>query len=429
MASTGSNSSVRAAEAEAAQVENAAPAEVVVGLTSHNDAATIGAVVHAVQAALETAGRADTARLVLADAGSSDGTREVVRGLVAPPRLIELEYARGATFREMPYHGAPGRATALRGILEAAHQLGARACAVVDANRQAADPACIDLLMTPVLRDGFDYVSPYYARHANEGAMTKGIVYPVFRALYGARLRQPAASEFGCSGRLLSHYLAEPFWEAEHAAAGIDLWLAVAAACGDFLTCEAALGAREVSPRGAPADLSTTLAQVAGALFADLDTRVDGWQRVRGSVEVPMVGTVPALETDGPSLNLDGLVESFRLGSRELRDIWTWVLPPRTIVELRKMSDAPPDRFVFDDRLWATIIYDFAFGYCHPVMPRDHLLRSLTPLYSGWLASFAREMRGAGLAQADERVEQLCLAFEAEKRYLISRWRWPERLR
>ena len=109
--------------------------------------------------------------------------------------------------------------------------------------------------------------------------------------------------------------------------------------------------------------------------------------------------------------------------------IWTWVLPPRTIVELRKLTETVPDRFRFDDRLWASIVYDFALGYSLRVMPRDHLLRSLTPLYTGWLASFVLQMRSASLAQIEERVEQVCLGFESEKRYLISRWRWPERLR
>jgi hypothetical protein len=38
-------------------------------------------------------------------------------------------------------------------------------------------------------------------------------------------------------------------------------------------------------------------------------------------------------------------------------------------------------------------------------------------------------MRNASQAQVEARVDEVCLAFEAEKRYLISRWRWPERLR
>ena len=29
-------------------------------------------------------------------------------------------------------------------------------------------------------------------------------------------------------------------------------------------------------------------------------------------------------------------------------------------------------------------------------------------------------------AQVEQRIEQLCLRYEAEKPYLISRWRWPE---
>jgi hypothetical protein len=175
--------------------------------------------------------------------------------------------------------------------------------------------------------------------------------------------------------------------------------------------------------------MSTTLAQVTGALFTEVESRVDVWQRVRGSAALPLFGTVPALDSHGPVLNVGALFESFRLGYRELREIWTWVLPPRTIVELRRMTETPADGFRFDDRLWASIVYDFALGHSLRVMPRDHLLRSLTPLYAGWLSSFALQMQSASLAQIDERVEQLCLGFESEKRYLISRWRWPERFR
>src|SRR5262249_36100738 len=138
---------------------------------------------------------------------------------------------------------------------------------------------------------------------------------------------------------------------------------------------------------------------------------------------------MPAAVPDAPLLDVEGLMQSFRLGYRELREIWTWILPPRSIVELRKLTESAPDRFQFDDHLWASIVYDFALGYALRVMPHDHLLRSLTPLYTGWLASFVLQMKGASPAQVEERVERLCVSFELEKRHLISRWRWPERLR
>jgi hypothetical protein len=60
-------------------------------------------------------------------------------------------------------------------------------------------------------------------------------------------------------------------------------------------------------------------------------------------------------------------------------------------------------------------------------MSRDHLLSAFVPLYQGWLAGFALELPEADPAAADQRIEQLCLRFEAEKPYLISRWRWPDR--
>ena len=127
--------------------------------------------------------------------------------------------------------------------------------------------------------------------------------------------------------------------------------------------------------------------------------------------------------------DIDRLIEAFRLGYRELRDIWTWVLPARAIIDLRKLVDASPERFRLDDDLWSRIVYDFAMGYRLRVLPRDHLLRSLAPLYSGWLASFILQVRDLSVDATDQRVEQLAAAFEAQKPYLISRWRWPERLR
>jgi hypothetical protein len=423
MASTGSNFSAQEPEAPAE------PADVIVALTSHNDAATIGLVTRAMREGLARYAGSSAVRFVLADSASSDGTREAMREAMGPEALEEVAYEKGPEIGEPPYHGQHGRAAALRAILQVAERSGARACTVVDARLQHVEPEWVERLIVPVLADGFDYVAPYYTRQLHEGALTKGIVYPMFRALYGVRLRQPAAGEFSCSGRLVAHYLAQDFWDAEQAPFGIDLWLAVAAVCGEFRACESALGPRAAAARGTPADLSTTLAQVVGALFADVERRVDLWQRVRGSSAIPAFGAGAPPGPDGQPVNVDGLIDAFRLGYRELREIWTFVLPPRTIVDLRALTEGPADRFRFDDRLWADTIYDFALGYALRVMPRDHLLRSLTPLYSGWLASFVLEMQGAAPEEIDARIDRMCTGFEAEKRHLISRWRWPERLR
>jgi hypothetical protein len=402
--------------------------EVVVALASFNHARTIREGALAIRNGLNAAFGFERARLLLVDGGSTDGTLEAIGDLVSERQLATVEVSHPPVpLGDTPYHGFPRRASAVKGALQAAHNLGARAVALVDAGLHAPDPRRVTELVTPILQAGFDYVSPYYPRARYDGALTKGIVYPSFRALYGVAVHQPMAGEFGCSARFAAHALDQDLWETEQADAGIDLWLTSTAAADGFRICEAVLGPRPTSHE--PTDLSTTLAQVIGALFADIDARLDTWQRTRGVTFVPIAGEASDAEPSVSPPHVERLVDAFRLGSRELREIWTWVLPAATVVELRRLAETPIERFQFDDVLWAGIIYDFAFGYSERVMAREHLLRSLTPLYSGWLASYCLQVRDASSADVENRIEQVCLAFESQRRHLIARWRWPERLR
>jgi glucosylglycerate synthase len=426
MASTGSSSSAATSEAAKAQVD------IVVGLVSCNNAATVGTVAAALHDGLARHATGATSRFVLADCGSTDGTVAQLReSLGGAADLAEVAFTPGTTeLLEQPYHRIPGKARALQGILTIARDLGARACVVLDAGIETVTPQWLQWLSEPVLSHGFDLVAPYYRRHPYEGALTKGIVGPMFRALYGVRLRQPAAGEFVCSSRLLDRFLEDDVWDRDGAQVGIDLWLTSAAVSGDFRIGEATLGVRRQARPDEALDLATTMTQVVGALFSDLEYRVDRWQRVRSSVPVQQFGELtPGAALPPVSIDHEQLIESFRLGYRELRDIWTWVLPPRTVIDLRRLVDGPVGSFRLDDELWARIVYDFALGYRLRVLARDHVLRSLVPLYLAWLASFVIEVRGQSDEDVERRLERLGAAFEAQKPYLISRWRWPERLR
>lgn len=423
MPSTGSSSSVPLAEAPPPN------AEVVIGLTSYNNAATVPAVVRRVREALEA--QSVPASVVLADGGSTDQTLNLAReALDGVSELVVRPYLRPTIDPlKSPFHGLPGRPDAVRVVLTEATERGASACAILDAGLTSLTATWVDRLLSPVLSGSFDYVSAYYARRPAEGAITKSIVYPVFRTLYGARLRQPAAAEFGCSASLMSHYLEQVPWTAEGSQAGIDLWLTSAAVAGEFRICEAALGVRAQAPRPGAPDLSTTLTQIVGALFLDVEAHADRWQRMRATTPVVVVGELPVQLPPPRDVDPTELIDAFRLGYSALRDVWAWILPPKTIMQLKRLADTPAPQFRVPDEIWARIIYDFALGHRVRALPRDHLLGSLTPLYLGWLASFILEMDEADGAAGEARLERLCLAFEAEKPYLISRWRWPERFR
>lgn len=425
MASTGSSSSSPVAEAAVDR------ADIVIGVASYNSEATVGDVVRDVRDGIRRHFREADACLVLADGGSTDRTLDVARQeLDGGCHLVTTAYRPpiGEPLR-LPYHGLVGRSEAIRTIFEAALAHGAKACTVIDAGLSEVNPDGVARLITPVLEGGIDYASAYYLRHPYEGALTKSIVHPVFRALFGARLHQPATGEFGCSSRLIQHCLDRDFWSADGAETGIDLWIATAAAMTGFRMCESALGVRTQAQRPGATDVRTTLTQVVGALFAEVERRAGEWQRVRASVPVPQVGDLPVEGATPLDVDVAELIEFYQLGYTALREVWAWILPPKVILALKRLADAPRERFRLEDDQWARIIYDFALGYRMRAMPRDHLLGALTPLYLGWLASFILDTAEVAPAAADARVERLAEVFEREKPYLISRWRWPDRFR
>src|SRR5262249_10247520 len=121
------------------------------------------------------------------------------------------------------------------------------------------------------------------------------------------------------------------------------------------------------------------------------------------------------------------MIAAFRLGCDNLQDIWALILSPATLLSLRRISRQTEQEFRFDAEMWARIIFDFAVAHRMRVIGRDHLFGALTPLYMGWLASFITSLKNSNAHQAEDQIEKLGLAFESQKPYLISRWRWPDR--
>ncbi len=400
------------------------PVAIVAGVPSFNHAGTVASVLRAAQAGLGEFFSGQSSLLVSADVRSNDGTREQVRGLRAEnPLLRELGPADGTAGAASP--SVPIRE--LRMILELAHEVRARACLVLDASVTSMGADWVAQLVRPILDDQFDMVAPCFARHKLDGTISKGIVYPLTRALYGKRVRQPLGSVFALSGRLVERFLARRVWDIEVSALSTDARALSEAVCGEFAVCQVFLGPAEHAGTGPSLDLSSVLAGVLGSVFDEMNRNVAFWQKVRGSEPIRGFGTPVEMAGNAPPVDAHKMWESFRLGCRTLQEVWSAVLPPATLLALNYLAREDAAGAALADDLWARIVYDFALGYRLHVMNRSHLLRALTPLYLGWLASFVREMGAASSQDVERRVQQLSLVYEAQKPYLISRWRWPDR--
>jgi glycosyltransferase involved in cell wall biosynthesis len=406
-----------------ARIAEIKEADILVGIPSYNSAATIVHVVKAVEAGLSKYFSGFRSLLVNSDGGSKDGTTEAVRQ--AGVDFDSILVAPGAQrFHKLvtPYHGIPGKGSAFRTIFEIARRLKVKACAVVDSDLRSITPEWIELLVKPVLEEDYDYVSPYYLRHKYDGTITNSIVYPMTRALYGKRIRQPIGGDFGFSGRLAGFYLTKDVWESDVARFGIDIWMTTTAVANGYKICQAFLGAKIHDPKDPGADLSAMLHQVVSSVFNLMEEYPGVWEGVSGSEDVPTFGFAYSVGLEPINVHLEKMIDKYRTGVKELSVLYRSFLPEDTVRFLSDLAGRPKDSFVFPDTEWVRTIFHFALACHRKVMSPEHIIKSLTPLYIGKVASFVIETWESSAAEVEKRLEELCLSFEKEKPELVASW-------
>ena len=406
------------------EIEKIKEADVLVGIPSYNNAQTIGHVVKAVQTGLMKYFPNKKALIVNSDGGSTDGTMEVVQNTkIEDLQSVLLHHRVEPVFKiTTPYHGIPGKGSAFRTIFEIAKNLNVKACAVVDSDLRSITPEWIELLLKPVIEGSFDYVAPLYHRHKYDGTITNSIVYPLTRALYGKRVRQPIGGDFGFSGNLSNFYLNKDVWETDVAKYGIDIWMTTTAIANNFKICQSFLGAKIHDPKDPSADLSLMLFQVVGATFDLMETYGEVWKQIKGSEPVSTFGFRYDVGLEPVSVNLARMIEKFRLGVKELTELWKMFLPTEILDFLHRVAKLSQNDFYLPDEIWVDIIYSFAVAFHKKSMNKEHLLKSLTPLYIGKIASFVREAWDSTATDVEEKIEKLCITFENKKSSLINNW-------
>jgi glycosyltransferase involved in cell wall biosynthesis len=406
------------------QLEEIKEADILVGIPSYNNVRTVGHVVRAVTAGLAKYFPGAKAVLLNSDGGSTDGTQEEVKKVqIEDFKTILTSYPVYPIHKVVtPYHGPPGKGSAFRTIFEAAKSLKAKACAVVDSDLRSITPEWMELLLRPIYEEGFDYVAPLYARHKFDGTITNSIVYPLTRTLYGKRVRQPIGGDFGLSARLAEFYLTKNVWETDVARFGIDIWMTTLAIAEGYKVCQSFLGAKIHDAKDPGSDLGPMFTQVVSSVFGLTAEYQHLWKDVKGSEPVPIFGFHYEVGLEAVSVNVARMIGNFRLGVKDLMGIWEKILPHETVLWLESIERLSNEAFFFSEDLWVRVVYDFAVAYHKGTVHRDHLLKSMIPLYLGRVASFVTENRESSAREVEEKIEGLCKLFEEMKPYLIEHW-------
>jgi hypothetical protein len=296
----------------------------------------------------------------------------------------------------------------------------ATSCLLLGAESQSLNPEAIRALAAASLVS--DLAVAHYTLGPREGLVNSAILYPITRALFCTRPRFPLAIDLGLSLRMANRLatVAQKFTASNQPDA--LLWPVAEAATANYTITEIDIGSRAL-PLPIEPDLSSVLSRIAASLFADVDAKASFWQRARGIQFARVIPQAPA-PFDGPP-DVAPMLDAFHIACTNLQEVWSLVLPPNSLLGIKKLSLLSRDNFRMPDTLWARILYDFILADRLRTLTRGHLMGALTPLYLAWVASHLILI--ADGMPPEQHIEEQAQTFENDKPYLVSRWRWPDR--
>ncbi len=344
------------------------------------------------------------------DTSHSDTSSDQLLSLPVPPRphstwvLVASDYAAAAALSQ---------------------QHNSTATLILGSDAESLSETALRALSAAVLSGNADVAFPRYTVNPHEALVSAALLYPLTHTLFGSPVHLPLPLDFAFTARAADRLGAAARRQAGSGPSGALLWPAAEAAVSNLRTAEVPAGPHALPPPP-EVDLNTILAEILGSAFADIESKAVFWQRARvpraASVSAQPISTASNVELD----EITPMVESFRNAFTNLQQIWALVLPPHSLLALKKLSLTPAAQFRMAPGLWARTVYEFVLAFHLRTLNRGHLLGALTPLYLAWVASYLGQV-GEDPQVADAFIEQNAAAFEAEKPYLVSRWRWPDR--
>jgi glucosylglycerate synthase len=395
-------------------------ADILVGLPTLNNAATVLDVVRAVHACFARDFPRLRTVLFNSDGGSTDGTLDLIRNAsFTETDMVQTSHSLRTLHRVVaPYHGLPGKHTALRTVFAVADLIQAKVVVVVDPGGPATTADRVTELIEPIAHGHVEFLTPRYRRHPRDGVLITQFVRPLVRALYGVGLDEPLGAEFACSGRFASHCLARDIWNHEAARFAIDLWLRTEALANRYTVGQIWRPAATVA--GTRTTLREAVRQVVLSLVESLRAHEPHWLEAQGVEELRTWGSEPAMLPDPTEWDYQTLGEQARHDMLAIQPLLAEVLEPdllARVVDGPASSSAP-----LDDELWVRCVYAFAAATRLGHTSIEHLADMFAPLYMWRASAFMSHTATESPETVQARLDQLCETFLRLKPPLVARW-------
>ncbi len=404
----------------ARSVADIGSADVMVAIPAYNNEMTVAHVMKMAAEGLSTFFADRKSVVFVVEGGSLDETKNVAI-------MTDI----GLTVNKIvgTYRGASGKGNAMRAVFQVARDLGLAGFAMIDGDNRAITPEWINNLLTPVVREGYGFVTPYYKRYKYDGTITNLIVYPLVTSLYGRMLRQPIGGDFALSKSFIEMLEKQDVWDMFVGQFGIDVWMTISAITGDVPICQANLGAKVHGAKDPAFSLGPMYLHVISTVFHSMTKFADYWPSVTSAVDVPVRGTALPWAPEPIPISVTRLIEEFNLGMAHFSSLYREILSAETygrLEQIAKSETCAPEgycEFHMPPDLWARVVYDIAVVFNCWKGNTHKLIDLSSPLYFGQVASIANRTQELEHDEAEMVVDDILRAFINEKVYFQQRWK------
>ncbi len=397
-------------------LEAVGPLDLLAGVLAPHPAPAPPQVVEAVAAGLAKAFPDERSAVLVVEAAGSGPPEAAASQPEGAPKMIPV--LRGPWLA-----GSAHRGPAILRLLAAARHSQARGVLLVSGGLTSLTAEWIDRLLGPLARGEAECVSPVFTRPISEGTLTTNLLAPLTRALYGPGPQEVVGECVALSVDLVERLIQTDGGLPSFPGYGMDLWLATAALVSEARVQEVPLGRKTVDTGTSQPDLPSILADLVGACFTLMERYRQAWQDRRDRAPSSGGAAASFLPLEASGVRSERMVRAFKLGLKDLLPVWEQILPEEVLADLYPLGLLGPEEFQLPARLWARVVLGFALSHHERRVPRDHLLRALTPLYLGRVAAFLLEAQRTSSGRLPALLDGIARAFEAEKSWLQARWR------
>ncbi|MDR3152716.1 MAG: hypothetical protein LBW85_00235 [Deltaproteobacteria bacterium] len=394
-----------------------AEADVVIGLFASGNAANMELAVAKASGGARRYYPGLRTVLACSDAASSDGTREAF--LAAPSETPKIYMTTS------PREGS--KKFCFFNVVELASRLKAKAVVTFEARITTTKKTWFPRLLDPILKNGACFTSPIYSRHPFDLPITHLLSYPLFRALFGRRIRNPHLGDAAFSGSLNAVYM-NSAWPLEPDFSSVELATAALAVSHgpvfqSFMADPRVGSSRRHIDLGVSEEFCATLR----SFYELMILYPKLWKKSRNSRPTPITGTdlkgdvLPPRELLGDQKSYLALIAD---AARSTRDVWEKEFPAHLPL-WQALRDPSPAGVKVTAAQWADLVYSGAAAYrsAGGGQAGGKIVAALMPVFIVRLLEYKRVSATATASQTSAHTENEAVVFEKAKPGLIARWK------